>query len=202
MAPGGALELQCAQTPPAAESWVEALGAPGKEGDRWVLRDAFTREQPEENGASAGKLPLLTSIAQVSKLSSKQAGQAYPVKVQGVVTAKFENGMNFVIQNAGLGIYVNMVPGNTRGPLEIGDLCEVVGITREATWAPSIAAQQVKALGIGRMPEPLRMIDDGIEVDPASGAAAEADDLPDFLSGDGEDDPADDEEDQHMVAAE
>ncbi|WP_111734314.1 ParB/RepB/Spo0J family partition protein [Roseovarius amoyensis] len=54
----------------------------------------------------------------------------------------------------------------------------------------------------GWLPEPLRMVDEGIEVDPASGAAAEADDLPDFLSGDGEDDPADDEEDQHMVAAE
>ena len=47
----------------------------------------------------------------------------------------------------------------------------------------------------GWLPEPLRMVDDGIEVDPASGAAAEADDLPDFLTGDGEDDPADDEED-------
>ncbi|WP_299363768.1 ParB/RepB/Spo0J family partition protein [uncultured Paracoccus sp.] len=54
----------------------------------------------------------------------------------------------------------------------------------------------------GWLPEPLRMVDDGIEVDPVSGAAAEADDLPDFLSGDGEDDPADDEEEQHMVAAE
>ena len=54
----------------------------------------------------------------------------------------------------------------------------------------------------GWLPEPLRMVDDGIEVDPASAAAAEADDLPDFLSGDGEDDPADDEEEQHMVAAE
>lgn len=54
----------------------------------------------------------------------------------------------------------------------------------------------------GWLPEPLRMVDDGIEVDPASGAAAEADDLPDFLSGDGEDDPADDEEEQHRVAAE
>ena len=46
------------------------------------------------------------------------------------------------------------------------------------------------------------MVDECSEVDPASGAAAEADDLPDFLSGDGEDDPADDEEEQHMVAAE
>jgi ParB family chromosome partitioning protein len=54
----------------------------------------------------------------------------------------------------------------------------------------------------GWLPEPLRMVDECIEVDPASGAAAEADDLPDFLSGDGEDDPADDEEEQHMVAAE
>ena len=47
-----------------------------------------------------------------------------------------------------------------------------------------------------------RMVDEGIDVDPASAAAAEADDLPDFLSGDGEDDPADEEEEQHMVAAE
>ena len=46
------------------------------------------------------------------------------------------------------------------------------------------------------------MVDDGIEVDPTWGAAAEVDDLPDFLSSDGEDDPADDEEEQHMVAAE
>ena len=54
----------------------------------------------------------------------------------------------------------------------------------------------------GWLPEPLRMVDDGIEVDPASGAAAEADDFADFLSGDGEDDPADEEEEQHIVAAE
>jgi ParB family chromosome partitioning protein len=54
----------------------------------------------------------------------------------------------------------------------------------------------------GWLPEPLCMVDEGIEVDLASGAAAEADDLPDFLSDDGEDDPADEEEEQHMVAAE
>jgi ParB family chromosome partitioning protein len=54
----------------------------------------------------------------------------------------------------------------------------------------------------GWLPEPLRMVDADIEADMAQAADAEADDLPDFLSGDGEDDPADDEEDQHMVAAE
>ncbi len=54
----------------------------------------------------------------------------------------------------------------------------------------------------GWLPEPLRMVDADIEVDVAQTPDAETDDLPDFLSGDGEDDPTDDEEDQHMVAAE
>jgi ParB family chromosome partitioning protein len=54
----------------------------------------------------------------------------------------------------------------------------------------------------GWLPEPLRMVESDIEVDVAQAADAEADALPDFLSGDGEDDPTDDEEDQHMLAAE
>jgi ParB family chromosome partitioning protein len=54
----------------------------------------------------------------------------------------------------------------------------------------------------GWLPEPLRMVDDGIDADPTTGTDREADELPDFLSGDGEDDPADDKEEQHMVAAE
>lgn len=55
----------------------------------------------------------------------------------------------------------------------------------------------------GWLPEPLRVVDADIEADVAQATDAEADDLPDFLSGDGEeDDPADDEEEQHMVAAE
>ncbi|WP_336972206.1 ParB/RepB/Spo0J family partition protein [Sphingobium aromaticiconvertens] len=51
------------------------------------------------------------------------------------------------------------------------------------------------------LPEPLRMVDEGAEVDLAS-TEGDADDLPDFLSGDGEDDDTADEEEQHMVAAE
>jgi len=55
----------------------------------------------------------------------------------------------------------------------------------------------------GWLPEPLRMVDEGAEVDLVHVPEGEADDLPDFLAGDGEeDDPVDDEEEQHMVAAE
>lgn len=55
----------------------------------------------------------------------------------------------------------------------------------------------------GWLPEPLRMIDPNVESDAVT-AEAEADDLPEFLAGDGEDEDLADEEDeaQQMVAAE
>lgn len=56
----------------------------------------------------------------------------------------------------------------------------------------------------GWLPEPLRLIDPDAEADATASVDVEADDLPEFLAGDGEDeDPADDEDEaQQMVAAE
>ncbi len=102
-----------------------------------------------------GKLPLLTTIAQVRKLSSEAAGRAYPARLRGIVTAKFENGPNLVIQDADEGIYIGVPIGNTRGPVEIGVLCEVTGTTRGAAWAPMVDAQRVVRLGLARLPDPL-----------------------------------------------
>ncbi|MCP5231158.1 MAG: DNA-binding protein, partial [Zoogloeaceae bacterium] len=53
----------------------------------------------------------------------------------------------------------------------------------------------------GWLPEPLRMIDPGAETDAMASADVEADDLPEFLAGDSEDEDLAEEE-QHMVAAE
>jgi ParB family chromosome partitioning protein len=56
----------------------------------------------------------------------------------------------------------------------------------------------------GWLPEPLRMVDPDTETDAVIAADVEADDLPEFLAGDGEDEDLADEEDeaQQMVAAE
>ncbi|WP_226562237.1 ParB/RepB/Spo0J family partition protein [Salipiger thiooxidans] len=55
----------------------------------------------------------------------------------------------------------------------------------------------------GWLPEPLRMVDPDAEVDADAGIDAEANDLPEFLAGDGEEDEAaGDEDPQRMVAAE
>ena len=54
----------------------------------------------------------------------------------------------------------------------------------------------------GWLPEPLRMIDPGAETDAMASADVDADDLPEFLAGDSEDEDLAEEEQQHMVAAE
>ncbi len=107
-------------------------------------------------GGKDAKLPLLTTIGQVRRLSAEAGSRAYPARVQGVVTAKFETSPSLVIQDGDQGIYVGVPLGDTRGPLEIGDACEITGTTRSAAFAPMIDAQQVTRLGLGRLPDPLR----------------------------------------------
>ena len=123
-------------------SWSEVDVLPGPE----VVSDTE---------GNAVKLPLLSTIGQVRRLSPEAARRAYPARVQGVVTAVFESGSSLVIQDADQGIYIGVQIGNTRGRLEIGDLCEITGTTRSAGWAPMIDAQRVTRLGLGRLPEPL-----------------------------------------------
>ena len=53
----------------------------------------------------------------------------------------------------------------------------------------------------GWLPEPLRMIENGVDVDLTLVIQGEADDLPDFLAGDDGEEPADDEDEPHVVAA-
>jgi len=54
----------------------------------------------------------------------------------------------------------------------------------------------------GWLPEPLRMVDPDAEVVADAGVNTEADDLPEFLAGDGEREDATEDEEQPMVAAE
>ncbi|MGR3441228.1 DNA-binding protein, partial [Salipiger abyssi] len=54
----------------------------------------------------------------------------------------------------------------------------------------------------GWLPEPLRMVDPDADIAMDAGGDTEADDLPEFLAGDGEDEDATEDEEQSMVAAE
>ncbi|EPX80565.1 ParB/RepB/Spo0J family partition protein [Salipiger mucosus] len=54
----------------------------------------------------------------------------------------------------------------------------------------------------GWLPEPLRMVDRDADIAMDAGVDTEADDLPEFLAGDGEDEDATEDEEQSMVAAE
>jgi len=53
----------------------------------------------------------------------------------------------------------------------------------------------------GWLPEPLRMVEDGVDVDLTPPTEGEVDNLPDFLAGDDGEEPTDDEDEAHVVAA-
>jgi len=73
------------------------------------------------------------------------------------------------------------------GHLKKGDMAkEAERLLADASW----------------LPEPLRMVEHGVDIDLTPLTEGEADDLPDFLAADDGEDPSDDEDEPHVVAAE
>jgi signal transduction histidine kinase len=152
--PTGRVQVQCSRMPSVAPgNLVEVLGRSESSAEGKVLGAHLQEWVLPDTGQEA---PQLTTIKQVRSLSAEVAQRQYPVKIQGVVTAHFANGMSIVIQDADLGVFVSIPLGNTRGRLEIGDACEVLGVTQAGAFAPMIKAEKVIHLGLGRLPEPVQ----------------------------------------------
>lgn len=132
---------------------VEAVGRLASCEDRLVLENAVVQQQPA--GPEPDGLPLLTRVRQVRSLSPEQAARNYPVRVRGVVTAKFIDALGLVIQDHEQGIYVGVRDQRTRGVLEIGDYCEVTGVSLPGYFAPIIDARELRRLGLSALPEPV-----------------------------------------------
>jgi len=105
-----------------------------------------------ETEGAAGDLPLLTLIEQVYQLSLEESTRRYPVKVRGVVTSPMESN-GAVLQDSSRGIYVAL-----GGPinLQIGDYCEIEGVTGPYEFSQYIDATRVEVLGVGGLPEPVK----------------------------------------------
>lgn len=132
---------------------VEAAGHVVLSGDRAMLADAVVQEQSLDS--STPGLPLLTRIRQVRGLSPEAAARNYPVRVRGVVTGRFINALGLVIQDQEQGIYVLVEDASTRGLLNIGDACEVIGVSLPGYFAPMIEARELRRLGLSTLPEPI-----------------------------------------------
>ena len=130
----------------------DVLGRVAQEGSNLVLRSTHFR-QMGEGGAETNRLPVLTTAERVSQLSHEEAARGYPVRVRGVITSIMEYG-GAVLQDASRGIYLNLWEKPIY--LEIGDYCEVEGVTAPFGFQPDIQVTRLTQLGTSMLPNPVQ----------------------------------------------
>jgi hypothetical protein len=149
----GRILLKTSQTPPKTGDQVEALGWWSLEGSNVILRNGFYKNVSPKMSRDTNSLPLLTKAIQVISLSRTEAQRGYPVRIQGVITAR--TGNNFFIQDSTWSVYVTWnISAATEIP-KIGDYWEIEG-NSDVQFAPDVVASHATYLGPGNLPEPIR----------------------------------------------
>ncbi len=103
--------------------------------------------------AMSKNLPLLTKAMQVKSLSREEALRGYPVRIQGVITARVDD--DFVIQDATWSIFCYGEKLKLNHPPQIGEIWQIEGVS-DAVFAPDVVVQNAIFLGPGILPEPIR----------------------------------------------
>lgn len=115
---------------------------------------AATRVQAAEPSAPAA---VLTTAAQVRALTETEARREIPVHLRGVFIGEADpKGIAFVIQDETDGIYIQGPAALVAG-LSRGDLLDVEGVSDPGGFAPYVVAHQIRKIGHGPVPEPIRV---------------------------------------------
>jgi PAS domain S-box-containing protein len=96
-------------------------------------------------------LPTLTQVRQIRDLPPSQAAWEFPVHLRAVATTVVANQTLFV-QDDTAGIYVKASKGQGTN-CHVGDLLEIEGVSGPGGYAPIIAADTIRNLGPGKMPQ-------------------------------------------------
>jgi signal transduction histidine kinase len=98
-------------------------------------------------------LPVLTTARAVRQLTREEAHRGYPFKIHGVVTCIVPKRLAFVVQDSTTGIYIIDASAERSNQPPVGEMVEVEGVTVDQGAAK---AQEVRRLGAGPLPEPVR----------------------------------------------
>ena len=115
-------------------------------------------ELSKNAGALAAERPLTSAVA-VKSVPNEDAARGYPVRLRGVVTGFETNRVSFFLQDETAALFV--FPGSGSPPIAVGDLVEILGRTDRGGYAPVVVAREVRQLGPGRLPTPIRPNLDG-----------------------------------------
>jgi signal transduction histidine kinase len=149
----GRVLLETTQPPPQIGDRIEALGWRSRKEGQAVLLGGFYRTISKRGESELAALPLLTKVIQVMSLSRQEAQRPYPVRIQGVITARV--GGDSVIQDSTASIYVSWDDMAARERPEVGDYWEIEGES-SVGFAPMVRVRRAQYLRHGILPEPLR----------------------------------------------
>ncbi len=130
----------------------DIVGFVDQEGDTPVLTECTVVDWARERGAAA-PLPLLTTVAQVKKLSESQARQRYPVHLRAVVTHHNPVINNTFAQDETGGIYL-FIPRGAAPDLAHGDLIEIDGSAAPGEFVPIVSVSRFRVIGKRALPAP------------------------------------------------
>ena len=117
-----------------------------------LLAGALTSGAAQET-APASPL-VLTNVAQVRQLTSKEAAQALPVKLKGVMLAESDPRTRAIMiadETGGLYLLAN---SGLFAPFRRGDLLEVSGVSDPGEFAPIVKVSQARKIGTSTNPSP------------------------------------------------
>jgi len=134
---------------------VEISGFPVSDGLRIDLLHAAVKVIPSQqiDTGENEPLPAIPSVAAIRGLDEKQAAEALPVKLTGVITYNDPDWGQIFFQDSTGGIYMKY-PGSTA--LVQGQKVTVIGITNPGDYAPVVIAPKfILAGGRGSLPHPV-----------------------------------------------
>jgi len=114
-----------------------------------------TLARAEQPAPLQNRLPLLTRVEQIRRLSPDKAARGYPVRLRAVVTYYGGQGWELFIQDSTKGIYVNI--GDAEFPIQAGQRVEVEGISYPGLFAPEIRNPRFRVLGQAPLPKARRV---------------------------------------------
>lgn len=133
---------------------VRPLQRGGARAEVWLSgwRDMKRDGAPPPAAGGRPGLPLLKSVAQVRKLSTKEVVAGYPVHLEGICTMVGSNIPGLFFQDETGGIFIRGLP---KIPIAPADLLEIDGITHIGNLLADIDTSRAKVLKHSRMPEPV-----------------------------------------------
>jgi two-component system sensor histidine kinase/response regulator len=161
----GSLLVQLDRSSPlVSRGEIEVVGFPSLRSSKLMLEHASCRSLEQEKDSSqigaigsvglaaqqAAALPTLNHVEQVRGLKPEQAALGYPVRLQATVTYVDYAWGNLFVQDSTGGIFVQ--GDNQAANLKRGELVEVIGVSSEGDFAPTVVSSRIRVLGQGEQP--------------------------------------------------